>query len=123
MISVDERIEKLLNRFGQTIENLPKPDRIQYGPYSSTSRRNYYHAARDWTDWDSRMPGMALADYGCHLCDVIDRMEIALETASRWMPCYLCKNASECSKKGMEDLHCVRPCDEKTINDYMLHDQ
>ena len=103
-MTADERIEKLLNRFGQTIEDLPKPDRNPsrlYGPYSSTSRLNYYHAAREWSGWDSRMPDMALSDYGCHLCDVIDKLEIALETATRWMPCDRCEKEDNC-----QDMDC-----------------
>lgn len=98
-MTADERIEKLLNRFGQTISDLPKPK--QYGPYSSKSRKNYYHAAREWTDWDSRMPNMALADYGCHLCDMIDKLEIALETATRLMPCDRCEKEDNC-----QDMDC-----------------
>ena len=101
-MTADERIEKLLNRFGQTISDLPKPK--QYGPYSSTSRRNYYHAAREWTDWDSRMPNMALTDYGCHLCDVIDRLEIALETAVKCAPCHTCANIKYCDGSSCDDF-------------------
>lgn len=98
-MTADERIEKLLNHFGQTISDLPKPDRRLdrlYGPYSAETRLNYYHAAREWSGWDSRTPDMAIADYACHLCDIIDRLEIALETASRWMPCDRCENEGDC---------------------------
>lgn len=119
--AADERIEKLLNRFGQTISDLP--DYYQLPARDSASRAAFDFYTQNGMPERPWLPFMVNQIFICHLCDVIDRLEIALETASRWMPCYLCKNASECSKKGMEDLHCVRPCDEKTINDYMLHDQ
>lgn len=113
-MTADERIEKLLNRFGQTISDLPKPDRELYGPYSSTSRMNYYYAARKWFGQDSRMPDMAIA-YGCHLCDVIDRMEIALETAANNSGCDFCeKQWNDCK---------LQPNNEQFVCDYRIADE
>lgn len=120
-MTADERIEKLLNRFGQTIEDLPKPDRNPsrlYGPYSSTSRLNYYHAAREWSGWDSRMPDMALSDYGCHLCDVIDRLEIALETAIRLIPCEKCID----SEDYCDSSFCDFQIDDRNLSDVSEED-
>jgi len=119
-MTADERIEKLLNRFGQTISDLPKPDRRLdrlYGPYASETRLNYYHAAREWSGWDSRTPDMAIADYACHLCDVIDRMEIALETATMCASCFRCSNSDYC-----DGFSCDFRIDDERLSDVSEED-
>ena len=85
-LSADERLEKLLNRFGQTISDLPEI-------YEDESRESGVNSAIKW----SRKTGgrvLAVENYICHLCDVIDRMETALETAALWADCTACENIS-----------------------------
>lgn len=84
-MTADERIEKLVGAFGQTISDLPKP--VGFNPaYDYPHRHMANKTAIDWSN------GIDLySDYICHLCDVIDRMEAALETARRWMPCSTCE--------------------------------
>ena len=99
-MTADERIEKLLNRFGQTISDLPKPDerkkRYTYGWYT---KLNLDKAARKWEGIDSYFSWDVVGDYACHLCDIIDRLEIALETAVRCTDCGTCEfeRTGECS--------------------------
>lgn len=90
-MTADERIENLLNSFGQTISDLPKP---------KASRRAYNWEHLDSANlavyrWRGRQgPGTTFdwEDYICHLCDVIDRMEAALLTARRMVGCRGCKD-------------------------------
>lgn len=95
-MTADERIEKLLNRFGQTISDLP----ITYHPSHRYSARS---AAYNWAEKNKpellEAPFATLPTYICHLCDVIDRMEIALETAVRCTDCGTCEfeHTGECS--------------------------
>lgn len=91
-MTADERIEKLLNRFGQTISNLPKPDeRKKLCTYDWYTKLNLDKAARKWGGVDNYFSWNAVGDYACHLCDVIDRLEIALETAAKWAECSTCE--------------------------------
>ena len=86
-MTADERIEKLVNRFGQTIEDLPE---IYDVPqlYSAGHTANLWHT-------NKKFPALFNSeDYICHLCDVIDRMEAALETAALWADCTACENIS-----------------------------
>lgn len=73
----DERIEKLLNRAGQTISDLPKPSAVVYA-YPKDMRRYIPDVA---ARWHGRLNygSCDLEDYILHLTDVIDRMETALE--------------------------------------------
>lgn len=93
-MTADERIEKLLNRFGQTIEDLPKAEnkKYSYGWYTS---QHLDKAARKWGKKDAYFDWAVVSDYACHLCDVIDRMEIALETAIRLIPCEKCIDSED----------------------------
>lgn len=84
-MTANERIEKLLNHFGQTISDLP---------------HEYDNKHRAYAIMASSSFGDNYGDYICHLADVIDRLEIALETAARWMPCDLCAHVHECGKDG-----------------------
>lgn len=109
-MTADERIEKLLNRFGQTISDLPKAvvntNDVQMA-YSGEHRHRATQAALEWhlpEAADSNMQDVVsvmacLKDYVCHLADVIDRMEIALETAVRCTDCGTCEfeHTGECS--------------------------
>ena len=96
-MTADERIEKLLNRFGQTIEDLPKPENKKY-LYGWYTMQHLDKAAREWGKKDAYFDWAVVADYACHLCDIIDRMEIALKTAARWAECSTCEveNTKEC---------------------------
>lgn len=100
-MTADERIEKLLNRFGQTIEDLPKPNDPNHYTYGWYAKQNLDKAAREWGEKDFYFHWDVIGDYACHLCDVIDRMEIALETATRWMPCDRCEKEDNC-----QDMDC-----------------
>lgn len=87
----DERVEKLLNRAGQTISDLPRS--FAGGPeaYGEEARKNALCAAWSWylpavisagdaVDFmQNRRNETVMAQYILHLTDVIDRMETALE--------------------------------------------
>lgn len=105
-MTADERIEKLLNRFGQTIEDLPNTKDYDWSrsAYDDVHLQSAKKAAYVWM-WDEYQDADVipmdeieppLCDYICHLADVIDRMEIALETATRWMPCDRCEKEDNC---------------------------
>lgn len=98
-MTADERIERLLSRFGQTISNLPKPEESKkHYTYSWHTKQNLDKAARKWDGIDNYFSWDVVGDYACHLCDVIDRMEIALETALRIMPCFSCEENNDCNR-------------------------
>ena len=95
-MTADERIERLVNRFGQTISDLPKPDNYKdYGNRDKlvnamlSAERAYeeWYNPEDNSDWRD-----ACNAYICHLCDIIDRMETALETASKVADCRCCEH-------------------------------
>ena len=98
-MTADERIEKLLNSFGQTISDLPKPT-LDQGDVDECAYE-YWHrdsagkAVVGWFPVDWLTPKDVIIsiclDYVCHLTDVIDRMEVALETAKLTMDCKLCQ--------------------------------
>ena len=78
-MTADERIERLLNRFGQTISDLQKPDeRKRHYTYSLGKKQNLDKAAKKWDRSDNSFSWDVVADYACHLCDVIDRLESRL---------------------------------------------
>ena len=111
-MTADERIEKLLNRFGQTVSDLPKPTSKQYA-YKASHNINAAFAARDWENNESFPSVCDLTDYICHLADVIDRMEVALETATNTMDCHYCKEFNE---------YCRLDCKSHArIADWKLH--
>ncbi len=87
-MTADERIEKLLNRFGQTISDLPQSTPESYA-YKWEQLENVSYAALNWTKHNT-FTVYYLNEYLCHLADVIDRMEAALETALRCPKCYHC---------------------------------
>ena len=115
-MTADERIEKLLNHFGQTIADLPKPTEEDYA-YEEEHRKAAMEAAMKWSHVNYSA-GSFLRDYICHLADVIDRMEIALETALRIIQmfsvsCVSCAEYGDCDGSN---------CDF-TINDTLLYDR
>ena len=94
-MTADERIEKLLNRFGQTISDLPKPEQgIFLYAYSREDQWKANTAANEWCT-GLAYTDMNTLDYICHLADVIDRMEVALETATNTMDCRRCEASLE----------------------------
>lgn len=126
-MTADERIEKLLNHFGQTIADLPKPENLGNGFFKARYCNESRHVAANSVlqcvvpgalDIDQQDKGstlMALEDYICHLADVIDRMEVALETALRIlsMSCYLCAENDDCEQS----------CCDYMIDDVLLYDR
>lgn len=124
-MTADERIEKLLNRFGQTIEDLPNPKDYDWSrsAYDDVHLQSAKKAAYVWM-WDEYQDAdiipmdeiePPLCDYICHLADVIDRMEIALETAARWGDCLVCSGYG-CGCDCMAD----NPCDKFQMSDMFL---
>ena len=103
-MTADERIEKLLNRYGQTIADLPKSADNDWSTHVYESRHliSAKKAALvfwmdEWQDTDA-VPEIryeveeCLLDYICHLSDIIDRMETALNTAKMVASCAYCRN-------------------------------
>lgn len=108
-MTADERIEKLLNRFGQTIEDLPKR-------YSATSQASARKEAAKFDLQTRRVVSISPeSSYICHLADVIDRMEIALETAANNSGCDFCeKQWNDCK---------LQPNNETFVCDYRIADE
>ena len=107
-MTADERIEKLLNRFGQTISDLPNPKSKKYSTYDWRTKQNLANAAIKWDEKDDSWD--VVRDYACHLCDVIDRMEIALETATKCVSCFPCANSYG---------YCDGTCDFRIDDEYL----
>lgn len=98
-MTADERLEKLLNRAGQTISDLPRKwDDCVSEPYSGEQCYKAHGAAWAWyvgedqravpelERQESTRDRLVLRSYILHLTDVIDRMELALEAALMRMP-------------------------------------
>lgn len=95
MDSCTDRIEKLLNRAGQTISDLPKrtADCMPYSP------EQCLEAHREAVIWNREYGASVLQideQYILHLTDVIDRLEWALDKTLRELAytrakcCYIC---------------------------------
>ena len=127
-MTTDERIEKLINRFGQTISDLQEQN-----PYLHKS--NVFKTVVDWFDsaskdeieWGTFWYLDACETYIAHLADVIDRMEAALETASRWADCSTCTNWEMCrddytalTTTPDSPNYCIGGTGEYCIDDAML---
>ena len=108
-MTADERIEKLLNRFGQTISDLPNTKDYDWSrsAYDDVHLQSAKKAAYVWM-WDEYQDADVipmdeieppLCDYICHLADVIDRLEIALETALTQLEYY----CGKCSTYDCQD--------------------
>lgn len=102
-MTAEERIEKLLNLYGQTIADLPKSADNDWSTHVyefrhliSAKKAALVFWMDEWQDTDA-VPEIryeveeCLLDYICHLADIIDRMDAALETATRWYPCDRCE--------------------------------
>lgn len=82
-MTCDERLEKLLNKAGQTISDLPKGNRKE-GAYpgqkvSAMQAVCQFDRMLDVSDFGI----LNCLDYILHLTDVIDRMEWALDNVTR----------------------------------------
>lgn len=120
-MTADERIEKLLNRFGQTIGDIPMAGDYGYfekGDRLSGSMRLALDTAVEWyhpeppDDYED-----AMAAYICHLCDVIDRMEAALETAGNVISCNLCTCYKNRECQSFYDCSGSKVMDTELIDD------
>lgn len=111
-MTADERIEKLLNRFGQTISDLPKANDYKYNRKLIKPIISAEKCVDDWYDPDHSYDfyQYAYPAYICHLADIIDRMEIALETAAKCVSCIPCVNAYS---------YCNGSCDFRIDDKYM----
>ena len=85
-MTANERLEKLLNRAGQTISDLPtrSNDPEDVFPYTVKQRLVARDTALRWLMLSRHEVGLvdearAMCIYILHLSDVIDRMETALE--------------------------------------------
>ena len=89
-MTADERLEKLLNRFGQTIVDLHDPQDHTFNTFD-TVMDWYDQGAKAEVDWASLFYLEACESYISHLTEIIDRMEAALETATNTMDCRRCE--------------------------------
>ena len=118
-MTADERIERLLNRFGQTIADLPKA-KGSWHAYRQEHLDSAFFATMRWHGNRCLGTIMDCEDYICHLCDVIDRMETALDTATVALGCYACKHFEEhdfpkCEGDGCD--HCCEIDDDYLIDE------
>ena len=113
--NTEKRLEKLLNSFGGTLQDLP----IIYDYDKPSYQMNAQQAMYQWLeergginyikDWD-KSPEY---NYICHLADVIDKLETALMTARRMISC------RDCIEVGAEE--CYGTCEDRfRISDYAL---
>ena len=125
-MTADERIERLLSRFGQTISDLPNPKDYDWSrsAYDDVHLQSAKKAAYVWM-WDEYQDAdiipmdeiePPLCDYICHLADVIDKLEIALETATRMTTCGTCAN------EFLEECRSEEHCNYK-VCDWCLRDE
>lgn len=113
-MTADERIEVLVKRFGQTIDDLPRPwvddGRTQHYAYPVEHHRSVGRTVEEWMPFKTAMTsGVFMGrykDYICHLADVIDRMEAALETAVRVAGCPRCEHLMEMPEREGHCLDC-----------------
>ena len=116
-MTADERIEALLNRFGETIEDLPRPGLEGYSlAYDPDHRLCAFIYADIWVGLKCLDKIATMEDYICHLTDVIDRMENALMTATRIADCEYCENWEE-KKRCSRNACCFQ------IDDISFHDE
>lgn len=130
-MTADERIEALLNRFGETISDLPNGKDYDWSrpAYDDVHLQSAKKAAYVWM-WDEYQDAdiipmdeiePPLCDYICHLADVIDRMEVALETATRCADCDTCKHIDDKCQgdySGCGDFPACNYCvDERHMHD------
>lgn len=79
-MTCDERIEKTLNRAGQTISDLPRANGIGM-PYGVANYEPLLKEASDFMQFNAPagFEVFNVIQYALHLTDVIDRLEWALE--------------------------------------------
>lgn len=77
-----EKIEKLLNYYGDTLNDLPSPSDDRYA-YHPTDLNNAYERATEWSFGikNLRVTESSLADFICHQSDIIEKLVKALESA------------------------------------------
>lgn len=81
-MTADERIENLLQAYGQTISDLPTANDCKRQHRHIPHMNAAMDAAVDWYDPDSEEEYFyAMEAYVCHLSEIIDRMEWALSNA------------------------------------------
>ena len=81
-MTADERIEILLNRFGQTISDLPTANDYKRQHSQIPHLIAAMDAAEAWYDPESNEKiAYSMMAYICHLVEIIDRMEWALSNA------------------------------------------
>lgn len=85
-MTADERIEKLLNEFGQTISDLPTANDYKLRHDQIPNLIAAMDTAEAWYDPESNEKiAYSMMAYICHLVEIIDRMEWALSNAKvRW---------------------------------------
>ena len=119
MNSADKRIEELLNRAGQTISDLPKPNKNGV-PYGIDKNDPLLKAAADFTQFNAPagLEAFNSIKYALHLIDIIDRLEWALENVCgerdylayrirRYRDCQSCERVYECERTPDHCLGCV----------------
>ena len=120
-MTADERIEKLLNRFGQTISDLPQSDTRNF-TYGRDSRSNAEYQVFAFAGQSGHVDILACLamhqDYICHLADVIDRMETALETALLTIECTYC--TAHCPDCGLDCETHAKICDGQLSGMYRM---
>ncbi len=101
-----EKIEEILNKFGQTISNLPKiKDFKNYGNRDELLNRMISAGknAEEWFNPDNtgEYYEEALPAFICHQSDVIERLVNALEVAEKVASCDFCKkHEDKCSSSS-----------------------
>ena len=106
-MTANERIEKLLNRFGQTISDLPRSKDEFNSTYSFAQLFMARCEALKFANSIQKLD--YTTDYICHLADVIDRMEAALETALMTIDCMYC--TAHCPDCGLDCETNAKICD------------
>lgn len=102
-MTADERIENLLQAFGQTISDLPTANDYKRRHDQIPHLIAAMDAAEAWYDPESNEKiAYSMMAYICHLVEIIDRMETALEIARRTMSCDACRYYIDCKMKRDE---------------------
>ena len=110
----DERIEKALNRFGETLDGLPNI----YGREDSAAILT--ESAKWFMDSNpGEKAGMfSTIPYACRLADIIEKLMTALETATRLIDCTACQNFWSCrNSRRMDNVSPdIKMCDDFVLN-------
>lgn len=119
-MTADERIEQLLNHFGETIEDLPK-SQGQLPAYSTLHYSSLIKQAENFSENENKSSDLInhkIIQYALHLTDIIDRMEAALDTAERILSQYGCRGCGtsygpECFEVDAESVSCYTTADSE----------